>query len=100
LDFAYDGGGIGKGGTASLFIDGEPTGSGRVDRTEIFIFSVDETCDVGYDAGSPVTDDYITTRGRFNGRVNWVELAVDGAAENNDHLITTADRLRLALGLH
>jgi arylsulfatase len=84
----------------SLFIDGVLSGTGRVEQTEIFIFSVDETCDVGYDAGSPVTDDYITPLGRFNGRVNWVELAVDGAAENNDHLISAADRFRLALGLH
>lgn len=100
MDFAYDGSGIGRGGLVSLLIDGELSGTGRVERTEIFIFSVNETCDVGYDAGSPVTDDYITPKGSFTGRVNWVELAVDAAAENNDHLISLVDRLRLALALH
>lgn len=100
MEFAYDGGGIGKGGTVRLSIDGVACGTGRVERTECFIFSVDETCDLGVDSGSPVTEDYTTARGRFNGRVNWVEIAVDEAAENNDHLITAADRFRLAIGLH
>ena len=38
LEFAYDGGGLGKGGTASLFVDGEPAGTGRVDRTAGYLF--------------------------------------------------------------
>ena len=58
MEFAYDGGGLGKGGTITFYIDGKEAGSGRIDRTEAFLFSADETLDVGNEFGSPVTDDY------------------------------------------
>lgn len=99
MEFAYDGGGLAKGGHVSLFIDGAPAGSGRVERTEPMVFSADETCDVGYEAGSPVTPDYPTPQGRFSGKVNWVEIAVDEAAEDLDHLLSPHERYRLAMGL-
>jgi arylsulfatase len=99
MEFAYDGGGLAKGGTVSLFIDGAPAGSGRVERTEPLVFSADETCDVGYEAGSPVTPDYPTPQGRFSGSVNWVEIAVDEAAEDLDHLLSPQERYRVAMGL-
>jgi arylsulfatase len=99
MEFAYDGGGLAKGGTVSLFIDGTPAGSGRVERTEPLVFSADETCDVGYEAGSPVTPDYPTPQGRFSGSVNWVEIAVDEAAEDLDHLLSPQERYRVAMGL-
>ncbi|MFN9991127.1 MAG: arylsulfatase [Cyanobacteriota bacterium] len=99
MEFAYDGGGLAKGGMVSLFIDGAPAGSGRVERTEPLVFSADETCDVGYEAGSPVTPDYPTPQGRFSGKVNWVEIAVDEAAEDLDHLLSPHERYRLAMGL-
>ena len=56
MEFAYDGGGLGKGGTATLYIDGVAVGDGRIEQTEAFLFSADETCDVGDEFGSPVTD--------------------------------------------
>ena len=56
MEFAYDGGGLGKGGTITLYIDGEAAGDGRIEQTEAFLFSADETCDVGNEFGSPVTD--------------------------------------------
>ena len=58
MEFAYDGGGLGKGGTATLYIDGDEVGAGRVDATQALIFSGDETTDVGSDAATPVSDDY------------------------------------------
>ena len=58
MEFAYDGGGLAKGGTVTLYIDGKQAGEGRVDQTEPIVFSADETCDVGFEAGSPVTYDY------------------------------------------
>ncbi len=58
MEFAYDGGGLGKGGTVSLYLDGEKTGEGRVEGTVPMVFSADETCDVGSDTASPVSDDY------------------------------------------
>ena len=54
--FAYDGGGIGKGGTVTLFTGDTKIGEGRVERTMPFMFSMDETADVGSDAASPVSD--------------------------------------------
>jgi len=57
LEFRYDGGGLGKGGTATLFIDDEQVGSGRIERTEIARFGT-ENFDVGRDAGSPVSEAY------------------------------------------
>ena len=58
MEFAYDGGGLAKGGTATLYVDGKKFGEGRVEKTEPMVFSADETCDVGFGAGSPVTYDY------------------------------------------
>ncbi len=58
MEFAYDGGGIGKGGTVTLLVDGEEVGEGRVERTHRFLFSMDETADIGSDAGAPVSEDY------------------------------------------
>lgn len=47
MEFQYDGGGLAKGGTVSLFVDGKEDGEGRVDQTVPMLFSADETCDVG-----------------------------------------------------
>lgn len=99
MEFAYDGGGLAKGGTVTLYVDGQRAGEGRVEQTEPMVFSADETCDVGFEAGSPVTDDYPTAGGRFSGEVNWVEIAVDKDAEDLDHLIRPEERLRLAMAL-
>jgi hypothetical protein len=53
MEFAYDGGGFGKGGTVTLYIDGEQVGDGKIAATVPMIYSGDETCDVGYDSGTP-----------------------------------------------
>ena len=58
MEFAYDGGGLAKGGTVALYIDGEPVGDGRINATVPMIYSGDETCDVGCDTGTPVSEDY------------------------------------------
>jgi arylsulfatase len=94
---AYDGGGFAKGETVSLYIDGAKCGEGRIERTEPLVFSADETCDVGFQAGSPTTDDYGERGTKFTGDVNWVEIDVGKDAINLDHLITPEDRLRLAM---
>src|SRR5438093_9241825 len=57
LEFAYDGGGLGKGGAASLFLDGSKVGDGRVEGTVPMLFSTDETLDIGSDSRTAVTDD-------------------------------------------
>ncbi|MGB0437635.1 MAG: arylsulfatase [Mycobacterium sp.] len=97
VEFSYDGGGLGKGGDVALFVDGEQAGSGRVESTVPMIFSADETTDLGEDTGTAVSDDYAPGASTFNGKVKWVQLDIADAAENSDHLISPADRLRVAM---
>jgi arylsulfatase A-like enzyme len=99
VEFKYDGGGLGKGGTVTLFIDGKECGTGRVDQTEPMVFSADETCDVGNEYGSPVTYDYPKDDAKFSGEVNWVEIDLGKEVENLDHLISPEERLHLAVAL-
>lgn len=56
VEFAYDGGGLGKGATATMLVNGKPVGSARIPRTVPISFSYDETFDIGHDAGKPVGD--------------------------------------------
>ena len=97
MEFAYDGGGLAKGGTASLFIDGQPVGDGRINATVPMIYSGDETCDVGSDTGTPVSEDYSGDASRFTGTVNWVELAIGD--DGHDHLISPAELMRVATSI-
>jgi len=59
------------------------------------IFSADETCDVGSDTGSAVSDDYTPDESRFTGRIEWVQL--DAGPDDHDHLITPEQRLSVAM---
>ena len=97
MEFAYDGGGLAKGGTVTLYIDGDKAGEGRVDATVPMVFSADETTDVGRDTGTGVSPDYATGGNSFNGRVHWVQIDIDDKAEDLDHLITPEERLRVAM---
>jgi arylsulfatase A-like enzyme len=56
--FKYDGGGIGKGGVATLFVDEKQVAECKVTQTLPVRFSLDETFDVGMDTGTPVVEDY------------------------------------------
>jgi len=56
FEFAYDGGGLAKGGTGTLYINDEKVGEGRIDHTQPMVFSADETADVGIDLGTPVVE--------------------------------------------
>jgi arylsulfatase A-like enzyme len=97
MEFAYDGGGLGKGGDVTLFLDGDEVGGGRVEGTVPMLFSGDETTDVGSDLATPVSDDLGLKESEFTGVVGWVEIDVDEAAEDLDHLITPEERLRVAM---
>jgi arylsulfatase len=97
MEFDYDGDGLGKGGTVSLYVDGEAAGEGRVEATVPMMFSGDETCDVGADTASPVSDDYTSEGSRFTGTVEWVQLDIAEAAEDLDHLIAPEERLHIAM---
>jgi arylsulfatase A-like enzyme len=97
VEFVYDGGGLGKGGTATLYLDGERAAEGRVDATVPMLFSGDETTDVGSDSGTPVSDDHGPRDSRFTGRVRWVEIDLGDDAKDADHLITPEERLSIAM---
>ena len=99
MEFAYDGGGLGKGGEVALYIDGEPAGQGHVDATQPMIFSADETTDLGGDSATPVCDDYDTRTSTFAGRVRWVQIDLGDDADDADHLISPEERYRVAVAL-
>jgi arylsulfatase len=94
-EFAYDGGGLGKGGDVTLYYDGEAAGSGRVEGTQAMIFSADETTDIGYESGTTVTPDYTVAKSRFTGKLHWVQL--DLGEDDHDHFIDPEERLRIAI---
>jgi arylsulfatase A-like enzyme len=96
-EFAYDGGGLAKGGTVTLYLDGKQVGEGRVDGTQPLIFSGDETTDVGSDTATPVSDDYNPKNSAFTGRIRWVQIDLGEDAEDADHLISPEELLRVAM---
>src|SRR6478735_1072034 len=95
MEFAYDGGGLAKGGDVTLFHDGNPVGTGRVEATQAMVFSADETTDIGYESGTTVTRDYDAHTSRFTGQLHWVQL--DTGDDDHDHFITPEERLRVAV---
>jgi hypothetical protein len=97
MEFAYDGGGLGKGGTASLYVDGKKVGDGKIPATAAMVFSADDGCDVGRDSGAPVSQDYGPRGNEFTGRVKGVEIAIGGAADSVDHLVSPEEAIRIAL---
>jgi arylsulfatase len=81
LDFKYDGGGMGKGATAILSVDGKEVARGRIERTIPLRFSLDESFDVGEDTGTPVAEDYADRMPfRFTGTLR--RLVIDLGAAN------------------
>jgi arylsulfatase len=77
FDFAYDGGGLAKGGMGTLFINGKQVAQGRIERTQPMIFSADETADVGIDLATPVVEAIGSERvSRFTGHIPKVTVEV------------------------
>jgi arylsulfatase A-like enzyme len=99
MEFAYAGGGLGKGGQVTLYVDGKKVGEGAVPMTQAMIFSGDDGCDVGEDSGAPVSPDYGSHGNAFNGVVKGVQLAIAEAAENLDHLVSPEDAIRIAMAV-
>ena len=95
VEFKYDGGGLAKGGTISLFVDGKKDGEGRIEMTVPMVFSGDETCDIGKEGGSPVSPDYGARGNEFSGQVNWVQIDLE--KDDHDHLISPEERFTIAM---
>jgi arylsulfatase len=78
FEFAYDGGGLGKGGIGTLYVDGKKAGQGRIGRTQPTIFSADETADVGIDLATPVVETIgAEAKSRFTGRIPKLTIEVE-----------------------
>jgi arylsulfatase len=75
MNFDYDGGGVGKGGMANILVNGVKVASGRIERTQMAIFSADETAGVGMDDATPVTTDYKERDNAFTGKI--LKVTVD-----------------------
>lgn len=76
FEFAYDGGGLGKGGTGTILVNGEKVAEGRIDRTQAMIFSADEGGDVGLDGETNVTNDYKEGDNKFTGKIHKVTINI------------------------
>jgi arylsulfatase A-like enzyme len=74
MAFEYGGGPPGGDAEVTLSVDGVEVGAGRLPATTAYYFSFDETCNVGVDRGSPVTDDYPPVRNAFESRLHWVRF--------------------------
>ncbi len=69
-EFAYDGGKeSGKGGTGTISVNGETVAEGQIGNTTPFLFSADETADVGTDGATPVTEEYAEGDNAFTGEI-------------------------------
>jgi arylsulfatase len=75
FDFAYDGGGIGKGGTGTLLVDGNPVAKGRIEKTIPIRVTLDEGLDIGEDTGTPVATTYDVPF-KFTGKIEKVTINV------------------------
>jgi arylsulfatase len=86
FQFDYDGGGPGKGGAGTLFVNGEKVGEGRIPHTQAGIFSADETADVGIDLGTPVVEAIGSEhKSKFTGHIPKVTVDVVNLAPAPKH---------------
>jgi arylsulfatase len=95
MEFAYAGGGRGKGGHVTLFTDGKQVGEGEVGATLAMVFSADDGLDVGEDSGAAVSPDYGPVGNQFNGVVKGVQLSI--ADDKGQHMVSPEDAIRLAM---
>jgi arylsulfatase len=93
-EFAYDGGGMGKGGLGMIFVNDMKVAEGRIEHTIPFVFSADEGADVGEDGETPVAEDYgIPAPYRFTGTIHKVTVELkemkpaDRAAMDKGHAV-------------
>ena len=95
MEFAYDGGGLAKGGDVTPYYDGTSVGTSRVGATQPMVFSADETTDIGYESGTTVTPDYSARTSRFTGKIHWVRI--DLGDDSHSHTIDPEEKLRVAM---
>ncbi|MGZ8136933.1 MAG: arylsulfatase [Methylococcaceae bacterium] len=89
FEFAYDGGGLGKGGVGTISVNGKQVAQGRIEITQPMVFSADDAADVGVDNGTPVTEAYKEWNNRFTGKIGKVTIALK---EMSPSVQTDADK--------
>jgi arylsulfatase len=95
LDFKYDGPGFGKSGTGTLSVDGKQVAQGKIERTILTRFSLDETFDVAEDTGTPVVEDYLNKMPfQFTGDLKKVvvELGKSGLTASDEKKLEEANK--------
>jgi arylsulfatase A-like enzyme len=95
MEFAYAGGGLGKGGKVTLYTDGKKVGGGDIPATLPVTFSADDGLDLGEDSGAPVSPDYGSRDNGFNGTVKGAQLSI--AEDDGKHQVDPKEAIRLAL---
>ena len=90
FEFAYDAGGLGKGGIGRIFVNDKKVAEGHIGRTQPGIFSADEGADVGEDGETPVVENYgVPAPYKFTGSIERVRIdlgpmkAAERAAEQD-----------------
>ena len=96
FEFAYDGGGLGKGGIGTIFVNGNNVASGRIDRTQCCVFSADEGADVGADNDTPVTEAYKVPF-KFSGKIDKVTIELKETPKKTD--LQDSDKARKGAAL-
>ncbi|MGO9752067.1 MAG: hypothetical protein ACLP22_11265 [Solirubrobacteraceae bacterium] len=84
-EFAYDGGGLAKGGTVTLYYDGEQAGEGKIALTQPMRFTATETAEIGYELGTTVVPETSPKDTKFTGEIKWVELST--GEDDHSHMI-------------
>jgi len=76
--FNFEGDAPGGGGTGTIYVNEEKVAEAKIEKTVPFIFSADETMDVGGDLALPVTDDYAEgEKNQFSGTIHWVRVDLE-----------------------
>jgi arylsulfatase len=96
FEFAYDGGGLGKGGLGTIYVNDQKVAEGRIERTQPILFSLDDAADVGIDEGTPVTEEYKPEASAFTGKILKIKVDVKemGAGEKAAAAAGTAEAAR------
>jgi hypothetical protein len=81
FEFAYDGGGLAKGGQGTIYVNDKEVAGGRVEQTQPMLFSLDDAADVGMDEGTPVIEDYQPRDTKFTGKILKVTVDVKPMGE-------------------
>jgi arylsulfatase len=94
FEFAYDGGGLGKGGTGRILLNGTEIAKGRIDKTQCCVIALDETADVGKANGTPASNEYDVPFA-FTGTIDRVVISLEGTGAAGVDAKQAADEAKL-----